>query len=150
MQFIEHSTKCLSLTIMVQEEVARRLCAQANTPDYGAITANIALRGECKIVKFVGREMFYPRPNVDSAVVRIDIVEERLKVADKALYKKVVQAAFSSRRKTLENNLVNIFNLSRDSAEKLLTSCGIDVKARGETLTPEQFALLSQELAKYI
>jgi 16S rRNA (adenine1518-N6/adenine1519-N6)-dimethyltransferase len=150
MQFIEHSTKCLSLTIMVQEEVARRLCAQANTPDYGAITANIALRGECKIVKFVGREMFYPRPNVDSAVVRIDIVEERLKVADKALYKKVVQAAFSSRRKTLENNLVNCFNLSRDSAQKVLQNCGIDSKARGETLTPSQFAHLSEEIAKYI
>jgi 16S rRNA (adenine1518-N6/adenine1519-N6)-dimethyltransferase len=150
MQFIEHSKKCLSLTIMVQEEVARRLCAEANTPDYGAITANIALRGECKIVKLVNRNMFYPRPNVDSAVVRIDIVEERLKVEDKALYKKTVQAAFSSRRKTLENNLVNSFNLSRESAEQILQACGIDKKARGETLTPEQFANLSEKIKEFI
>jgi 16S rRNA (adenine1518-N6/adenine1519-N6)-dimethyltransferase len=150
MQFIEHSKKCLSLTIMVQEEVAKRLCAEADTPDYGAITANIALRGKCKIIKLVNRNMFYPRPNVDSAVVRIDIVEENLKVEDKALYKKVVQAAFSSRRKTLENNLVNTFNLSRESAEKVLEMCGIDKKARGETLTPQQFATLSESIKSFI
>jgi 16S rRNA (adenine1518-N6/adenine1519-N6)-dimethyltransferase len=146
MQFIEHSKKCLSLTIMVQEEVAERLCASPNTPEYGAITANIALRGECTIIKRVKRDMFYPRPNVDSAVVRIDIVEERLKVEDKELYKKVVQAAFSSRRKTLENNLVNVFKLSREQAKGVIAKCGIDEKARGETLSPNDFATLSEAL----
>jgi 16S rRNA (adenine1518-N6/adenine1519-N6)-dimethyltransferase len=146
MQFIEHSNKCLSLTIMVQEEVADRLCALPNTPEYGAITANIALRGECKIVKRVKREMFYPRPNVDSAVVRIDIVDDRIAVSDKALYKKVVQCAFSSRRKTLENNLVNSFNLSREQARQVLTGCNIDLKARGETLSPNDFAKMADLL----
>jgi 16S rRNA (adenine1518-N6/adenine1519-N6)-dimethyltransferase len=146
MQFIEHSAKCLSLTIMVQEEVAERLCAKPDTPDYGAITANIALRGECTIIKRVNREMFYPSPNVDSAVVRIDIVEERLKVSDKQLYKKVVQAAFSSRRKTLENNLVNIFKLSREQAKVVISACGIDEKARGETLSPQDFAALTEAI----
>lgn len=150
MTFIEHSRKCLSLTVMVQEEVAERLCAQANTPEYGAITANIALRGTCRIVKRVSRNMFYPRPNVDSAVVRIDIVDKRLDVPDVAVYKKVVQAAFSSRRKTLENNLVNAFSLSRESAQAALTECGIDLKARGETLAPEYFARLSERIAEII
>jgi 16S rRNA (adenine1518-N6/adenine1519-N6)-dimethyltransferase len=135
---------------MVQEEVADRLCATCGTADYGAITANIALRGECKIVKRVSRTLFYPQPNVDSAVVRIDITDERLKVSDKALYKKVVQTAFSSRRKTLENNLVNCFKLSRESAQKLLNDCGIEKSARGETLSPEQFALLSENIIKYL
>jgi 16S rRNA (adenine1518-N6/adenine1519-N6)-dimethyltransferase len=131
---------------MVQEEVADRLCALPNTPEYGAITANIALRGECKIVKRVKREMFYPRPNVDSAVVRIDIVDDRIAVSDKALYKKVVQCAFSSRRKTLENNLVNSFNLSREQARQVLTGCNIDLKARGETLSPNDFAKMADLL----
>lgn len=143
MTFLEHSHKCLSLTVMVQEEVADRLCAHADTPEYGAITANIALRGTCEKVLKVSRTMFYPRPNVDSAVVKINIVEKRIDVKNPTMYKKVVQAAFSSRRKTLENNLVNVFNLSREQAKNVLTQCGIDLKARGETLTPENFATLA-------
>lgn len=150
MTFLEHSHKCLSLTVMVQEEVADRLCAHADTPEYGAITANIALRGTCEKVLKVSRTMFYPRPNVDSAVVKINIVEKRIDVKDSALYKKVVQAAFSSRRKTLENNLVNVFNLSREQAKSALTQCGIDLKARGETLTPENFAALADCLIDII
>jgi 16S rRNA (adenine1518-N6/adenine1519-N6)-dimethyltransferase len=135
---------------MVQEEVADRLCATCATADYGAITANIALRGECKKVKRVPRTLFYPQPNVDSAVVRIDITDERLKVADKVMYRKVVQAAFSSRRKTLENNLVNNFKLSRESAQAVLQECGIEKSARGETLSPEQFACLAENIVKYL
>jgi 16S rRNA (adenine1518-N6/adenine1519-N6)-dimethyltransferase len=150
MQFIEHSTKCKSLTIMVQEEVADRLCAENNTADYGAITANIALRGECKKIMRVDRTKFYPSPNVDSAVVKIDIIDGRLKVSDAQLYKKVVQAAFSSRRKTLENNLVNVFGLTRQTAQQVITECGIDIKARGETLSPAQFVTLTDVLKAYI
>lgn len=146
MTFLEHSKKCKSLTVMVQEEVANRLCAEADTPDYGAITANIALRGTCEKLLAVSRSMFYPQPNVDSAVVKIDIEDKRLDVKDVAVYKKVVQAAFSSRRKTLENNLVNGFGLSRGQAKAALAECGIDEKARGETLTPEQFAILTDKL----
>lgn len=148
MMLLEHSQKCLSLTVMVQEEVADRLCAMPNTPDYGAITANIALYGECKKVLRVGREMFYPSPNVDSAVVRIDICRGRLGDVDEAMYKKVVQAAFGARRKTLENNLCKTFSLSREEAQGALASCGIDLKARGETLSPETFVKLSDAVKK--
>lgn len=147
MTFLEHSKKCLSLTVMVQEEVADRLCARADTPEYGAITANIALRATCEKVLKVSSNMFYPRPNVDSAVVKIDIVEKRIDVKDAALYKKVVQAAFSSRRKTLENNLVNSFNLTREQAQSVLNDCGIDLKVRGETLSPEQFAEIADRIS---
>lgn len=145
MKLIESAEKCKGLSVMVQEEVAERLCAQAGTPEYGAITAMIALRAECKIVKRVPRTLFYPRPNVDSAVVKFTF-GEGLAVSDKAAYKKVVHAAFSSRRKTLENNLVNTFKLTRVQAQEILTDCGIDLKARGETLTPEQFLKLSEYL----
>lgn len=150
MKFVENSRGCTSLTVMVQEEVARRFCAECATADYGAITAAIALRGECKIIKKVGRELFHPQPNVDSAVVNISLCERRLPVTDVTLYKKVVQAAFSSRRKTLENNLVNAFSLTRAQAQDLLSLCGIARSARGETLSPEQFAFLSQKIGNYI
>lgn len=147
MTFIEKSTRCKSISVMVQEEVAARLCATENTADYGAITAVIALRGKGKLIKKVPRTLFYPVPNVDSAVVRIDFTEDIIKVSDKELYKKTVHAAFSSRRKTLENNLVNAFSLSRPVAQQALTACGIDLKARGETLSPQQFATLSNYLS---
>ena len=145
-KILEESKLCKSLTVMVQEEVALRLCASENTPDYGAITAVIALRASAKIVKRVGREMFTPRPNVDSAVVKMTVEDGRISVTDPLLYKKVVHAAFSSRRKTLENNLVNSFKLSREQAQKLLLDCGIDLKARGETLSPQKFAELSDKV----
>lgn len=150
MQIIENSAKCRSVTVMVQEEVALRLCAAPDTPDYGAITANVALRGVCRISERVGREKFIPSPNVDSAVVKIDLCDCRLPVDDAVLYKKVVRAAFSSRRKTLENNLINSFSLTRERAKAVLESCRLPEGVRGEALSPEQFAHLSNNLARFI
>lgn len=143
MKLIEESKKCTGITVMVQQEVAERFCAKAGTAEYGAITAMIALRCTPKIVKKVPRTMFYPIPNVDSAVVKFTF-EKSVEVKDAKAYKKVVQAAFLSRRKTLENNLVNAFNLTREQAQNILSSCAIDPKTRGETLTPAQFSVLSE------
>lgn len=149
-KILDESKTCKSLTVMVQEEVAERFCAKENTPEYGAITVVIALRARAEIVKRVPRTMFVPRPNVDSAVVKLTIEDGRLAVKDPLLYKKVVHAAFSSRRKTLENNLVNSFKLSRETAQKAIKDCGIDLKARGETLSPEKFALLADVLSEIL
>ncbi|MDE5943625.1 MAG: 16S rRNA (adenine(1518)-N(6)/adenine(1519)-N(6))-dimethyltransferase RsmA [Clostridia bacterium] len=149
MKLVESSEKCKGLCVMVQEEVADRLCASAGTADYGAITAMCALRAECSIVKRVPCTLFTPRPNVDSAVVKFTF-GKGIAVSDAPLYKKVVHAAFGSRRKTLENNLVNSFGVSRQQAQEILTKCGIDLKARGETLTPAQFASLSDVIKEYI
>ena len=143
MKFVEEGKRCASLSVMVQEEVALRLCAEPGTADYGAITAMIAPRADCKIIKRVPRTMFYPRPNVDSAVVKLDF---KKKTDIDENYKKVVQAAFLSRRKTLENNLVNYFKLTREQAQNALMQCGIDLKARGETLDYMQFARLASVL----
>ncbi len=148
MKLLEDGKRVKSITVMVQEEVARRLCAKENTPDYGAITAVIALRASAQIIKKVPRTMFTPRPNVDSAVVKLTVQDGRLPVSDPELYKKTVHAAFLSRRKTLENNLINSFRLTREEAQNILNACGIDVKARGETLSPEAFASLSEEIKK--
>lgn len=150
MKLLDEGRLVKSVTVMVQEEVALRLCAKENTSDYGAITAVIALRASAEIVKRVPRTMFTPRPNVDSAVVKLTVEDGRLPVKDSALYKKVVHAAFSSRRKTLENNLVNTFKLSREAAQGVIADCGIDMKARGETLSPEQFAALSDKISEIL
>lgn len=142
-KFLEESKKVKSLSIMVQEEVAERFCAKEDTPEYGSITASIALKGEAKIVKRVSRNLFMPRPNVDSAVVRIDFDRGRIAVKDEKAYRQTVKCAFLNRRKTLENNLVNFFKVSRETAKKILADAGVDEKARGETLSPQRLAILS-------
>ncbi len=145
-KLLEEGEKVQGLSIMVQEEVAERFCAKENTPEYGSITAAIALKGTAKIVKRVSRNLFYPRPNVDSAVVKIDFERGRVAVKDEKAYRQTVKCAFLNRRKTLENNLVNFFKINREQAKLVLEKAGIDEKARGETLSPQGFAKLSDVL----
>ena len=145
-RFLEESEKVQGLSIMVQEEVAERFCAKEDTPQYGSITAAIALKGEAKIVKRVSRTMFMPRPNVDSAVVRINFQRGRIAVKSEKAYRQTVKCAFLNRRKTLENNLVNFFKLTREQAKAVLSQAEIDEKARGETLSPARLAKLSDVL----
>lgn len=147
-KILEEGELCKSLTVMVQEEVARRFCAAENTPDYGAITAVIALYASAKTVMRVPREMFTPQPNVDSAVVKLTLENGRLPVSNAELYKKVVHAAFLSRRKTLVNNLVRAFGFTRAQAEDLLKSCGLNLMIRGEALPPAMFALLANKISQ--
>ena len=146
MKFLENSDKLLSMSVMVQEEVARRFAATPATPDYGAITVGINLRGGAKIVHFVPREKFTPAPNVDSAVVRIDIDSAKFAGTNLATVRDVVRAGFSSRRKTLANNLINFYRLSRAEAENALELAGIPSGARGETLSAADFVSLSEIL----
>ncbi len=147
-KLLEEGEKVQGLSIMVQEEVAERFCAKENTPEYGSITAGIALKGEAKIVKRVSRNLFYPRPNVDSAVVKITFEKERIPVKSKTAYRQTVKCAFLNRRKTLENNLVNFFNVSRETAKEILLLSGVEEKARGETLSPTRLAQLSDVLVE--
>ena len=145
-KFLEESEKVNGVCIMVQEEVAERFCAKENTPEYGAITAAIALKGQAKIVKRVSRNMFYPRPNVDSAVVKITFEKGRISVKDERAYRQTVKCAFLNRRTTLDNNLVNFFSLTREQAKAVLQEAGVEEKARGETLSPQKLAVLADVL----
>ena len=148
-KLLEESDKVQGLSVMVQEEVAERFCAKEDTPEYGAITAAIALKGNAKIVKRVSRNLFYPRPNVDSAVVKIDFERGRVAVKDEKAYRQTVKCAFLNRRKTLENNLVNFFSLTREQAKEILATAGVEEKARGETLSPSRLAKLADTLLDY-
>ena len=145
-KLLEEGEKVQGLSIMVQEEVALRFCAKEGTSEYGAITAGIALKGSAKIVKRVPRTLFFPRPNVDSAVVKITFERGRIQVKDEKAYRATVRCAFLNRRKTLENNLVNYFKIDREQAKRVLQSAGVEEKARGETLSPQRLACLSDIL----
>lgn len=148
MKFIEQSRAVRSLSVMVQEEVALRLAAQAGTPDYGAITAAVRAAGNAEIVLRVPRDKFYPVPNVDSAVVHIELDRDKFGDYPRELYRKVVRAAFASRRKTLVNNLMISLGLSRADAEAAVRAAGADVTARGETLDAADFVRLARFLAR--
>jgi len=146
MRFAEEAEKCLGLTVMVQEEVALRLAAKENKADYGAITAALAQRGTVAILRKVPRNMFTPRPNVDSAVVKVDFTKGGFAVKSRKAYKAAVRCAFLSRRKTLENNLVNAFRLNRETAKEILRAAGVEEGIRGETLPPPILGALADVL----
>lgn len=148
MRFVEEAESCLRVTVMVQEEVAERLCAQAGTPEYGAVTAALARRGRAHIVRRVPKEAFHPRPQVDSAVVTVVFGEGGFQVESPHAYRETVRCAFGSRRKTLENNLMNSFRLSRERAREILRAADVPDGARGETLAPQELARLSDLLAR--
>ncbi len=143
MKFVEESEKCRAIIIMVQNEVAERLCAAPGTPEYGAITAGVNAVCRSEKLFFVSREMFFPRPNVDSAVVKLTFDRQMLGIRSRKIYREVVRAAFCSRRKTLANNLSQGLKISKAEAENLISGCGLSPSCRGETLSAEQFARLS-------
>ena len=145
MRLLEEFPLCKRLVIMVQNEVALRFTAKEDTADYGSITAAIDYYSDPYYEFFVPREKFFPVPNVDSAVVRL---ERNLKYTVKSHYafKEVLRISFLSRRKTLANNLINVFKIPRPQAEEVLQKVSLPVGIRGEVLSTAQFAHLSDVL----
>ena len=148
MRFLESSLDVESLTVMVQKEVADRFVAKANTADYSAITLAIECVGNARVTRNVSRNMFYPSPNVDSAVVHIDVNRQKLAGENTALLHKLVRGAFAMRRKTLANNLSVAFQMSKQQASELIESCGFSPLVRGEALSLCDYVKLNRALEK--
>ena len=147
-KFLEEATRLTRLVIMVQLEVANRICSKAGSSEYGAINPAIDYRGTAKIVRKVSRKMFMPMPNVDSAIVRIDIDKNKYKINDRKLLDNVIKSAFQMRRKTLQNNLKNNFSLSQAQLDEIYSKMDMVAGVRGETLTTGQFVELSNLLSE--
>lgn len=148
MKLLEEGKKVKRIVVTVQKEVADRFCAAEGSSEYGAITVAINALGYAKTAMLIPRENFYPAPNVDSAVVRIDVDRNKFTDMDYNALRDTVRAAFSSRRKTLANNLMITFGLSRERAESILRSVDIDTGVRGEKLGVNSFLSLSAALKK--
>lgn len=146
MRFIESSLDVKSVTIMVQKEVALRFVAKPNTADYSAITLAIEMAGNAQITRNVSRNMFFPAPNVDSAVVRIDIDRAKLDGENVALLHKLVRSSFAMRRKTLANNLSVAFQIDKQEAGKLIEEAGFSPMVRGEALSLDDYKKLTKTL----
>lgn len=132
--------------LMLQREVAQRILAAPGGKDYGALSVPLRLFTDVKRLFPVGRANFHPRPEVDSVVLRFDVRSPgESGVADPALLREIVRAAFGRRRKTLQNALAPLLG---EAGPALLTEAGIDPRARAETLAPEAFARLAGALAR--
>ena len=142
-KFLEGSEKLLSMTIMVQKEVAQRIVAKEGGKDYGILSVMIAFHGDAKITRQVSRKMFFPVPNVDSAVVNIKIVKNKFDV-NKQNFSKVVKGAFSMRRKTLLNNLSTALKISKEEIQQKLTQ--FDTNRRAESFSVQEFVEITKIL----
>lgn len=136
-----------SITVMIQKEVAERLGAEPGNKDYGAITLSINYYSDANIVMTVPASCFMPRPNVDSAVIRMDIYDKPpVATMDEVKMFKVIKAAFSQRRKTLVNSVSSSTDIAKETILKSLNEMGLSESVRGETLSLEQFAELSDRI----
>ena len=135
------------LTVMVQAEVAQRLCAKAGDDTYGAITAVLGYYGETRRLFTVPASAFLPAPKVNSAVVRIDLYKEpRYLPKDKKLFFALIKAAFEMRRKTLVNAISAKLPYTKEEVANALASIGLSDKIRGERLSTADFASLADAL----
>lgn len=150
MSFVENSANVTSLTLTIQKEVADRLNAIPSTKDYGALTVGVQAVADVTVTRTLSRKLFYPEPNVDSAVVRIDMNRNKYDIPNRKLFRKTVRAAFAMRRKTLVNNLITGFGFNRESAEDTVRQCGLSVGCRGEELSVEQFVALYKAIESNI
>ncbi len=146
MELFESHAPIESITIMIQKEVADRMQVGPGTKDYGALSLAVQYYAKPQIVAIVPPSCFMPRPNVASAVIRLDrYTESPVKVTDEKLFFKNIRASFNQRRKTLVNGLMNGMNLgyTKEELGEILLSIGWKENIRGEALTIEEFAQLS-------
>ncbi len=142
-----------SMTVMMQKEVADRMAAGPNTKEYGSLSIAVQYYTESNVVMTVPKTCFIPQPNVDSAILQLVKREKPLVgIADEALFFELVQASFGQRRKTIKNNLQREFKdrLSKDQFIELFEESGIEPSRRGESLSIEEFAILSNVCHKII
>lgn len=133
------------VVIMIQKEVAQRICASPGTKDYGALSVMCRYYTAPEKIADVKAEAFVPAPKVDSAVVRLRVLEEpSVKTADEEFFFKTVSASFSQRRKTLSNCISSYFKLNKQKTDEILRLADVDPRRRGETLSLEEFSVLSE------
>lgn len=147
MMLLESHLPIESITVMVQKEAAERLCAKVGTRQAGAVTVAVSYYSDAEILFDVGRESFMPSPNVDSAVIKLNVREKPpIDVKDEKEFFKLVKACFAQRRKTLVNTVSNTLGISKENLKNALSKIGLKETARAEELTIEELAQLSNLL----
>lgn len=151
MKLLEERLPIENIVVMIQKEVAERIAAKPGSKDYGSLSVAAQFYAEASVEMIVPASVFVPKPNVDSAVIKLAIRQKPVvDVLDEAMFFRVVRASFAQRRKTLLNNLLN--NLFRkdqkEAVIQLLETIGIDPVRRGETLSLDEYAKLANEVVR--
>lgn len=149
MKLLEESVPADSITIMMQKEVADRIKAGPGGKDYGALTVAVGFYCTITHVADAPKEVFVPRPKVDSTVIRLDLRKEcPVDLIDQKIFFETVKGGFGQRRKTLLNSLTGVRGLPKPEIADALDAAGIDSKRRAETLSLDEFAAVANEIAR--
>jgi 16S rRNA (adenine1518-N6/adenine1519-N6)-dimethyltransferase len=152
MRLLEEKIPLQHIVVMIQKEVAERMNAEPGTKDYGSLSVAVQYYAETKLITHVPHTVFIPQPHVDSTVIRLTVRDQPpVYVKDEEFFFKVVRASFTQRRKTLINNLSGALltkgdKNGKDVILKVLEEVGINPSRRGETLSMEEFSVLSNAL----
>ncbi len=148
MGILEKGVEADSITIMMQKEVADRIKAAPGGKIYGAISAAVQYYCEVEQVASVPKEVFVPRPKVDSAVLKLSIRKERpVDLIDEKSFFACIKAGFGQRRKTLLNSLTGVNGLPKEDIKEILEAAGVDPARRAETLDIKEFAAIANGVA---
>lgn len=149
MKLLEERVSADSITIMMQKEVADRIKASPGSKTYGALSVAVGFYCTVRHIANAPKEVFVPRPKVDSTVIRLDVRQERpVELVDEKLFFETIKKGFGQRRKTLLNSLTGIRGMPKESIAAVLADCGIDFRRRAETLSMSEFADLANEIAQ--
>ena len=149
MKLLEERVPADSITIMMQKEVADRIKASPGSKTYGALSVAVGFYCTVRHIANAPKEVFVPRPKVDSTVIRLDVRQERpVELVDEKLFFETIKKGFGQRRKTLLNSLTGIRGMPKESIAAVLADCGIDFRRRAETLSMSEFADLANEIAQ--
>lgn len=149
MKLLEEKLPLEHIVVMIQKEVAERMAASPGSKEYGSLSIAVQYYSVPKLICTVPNTVFIPQPNVDSAVIRLTVREQPpVDAHDEAHFFDLVRSSFTQRRKTISNNLKSRFALpeGRERIDALLVQAGIEPSRRGETLSLQEFATLSNML----
>lgn len=145
-KFLESETKPQKIVLMIQKEVAQRICAPKYDQKMNILAISVQFYADAKILFYVSKENFWPAPKVDSAVIEISPKKELPDIDEKSFFK-VVKAGFANKRKQLAGNLSTNLGISKERAEEILTGIGINPKQRAEELDFEKWLKLTKLLS---
>ena len=149
MGLLENGVNADSITIMMQKEVADRIKADPGSKAYGALSVAVQYYCDVDLVSRVPKEVFVPRPKVDSAVLRLTIREEKpVELIDEKVFFACVRGGFGQRRKTLLNSLTGVCGLTKDQVRAVLETVGVEPSRRAETLDISEFAAIANEVTR--
>ena len=149
MRLLESRLNIESVTVMVQKEAAARLCAEVGSRNSGAVTVAVNYYAKAQKLFDVSRGSFMPSPNVDSAVIKLDILPEpQIQVSDEKFFFSMVRSAFSQRRKTASNGISAGTGIPKATVTEAIEAAGLPSAVRAEALTMEQLGTLCEELKR--